>query len=163
MKLALFAVILLGTGIGLALGKPGAPAAAPVSAPAPAVVAPAEKRVDTVLSREASGHFLAVADVNDEPIRFVVDTGADTVALSIEDAKRAHVAFDPAQFDVVGHGAGGPVRGQAVQIADIVLDGKRATDVRGVVLEGATMSLLGQTYLRRIDSVLIEGDRMVLR
>ncbi len=159
MKFALAAASIVGITIGLALA-PSRPAPAP-----PPVAAPVDDDVpvETVLDRSPSGHFLAIADVNDEPIRFVVDTGADTVALTEADAKRAHIAFDPAQFAVVGRGAGGDVRGQEVRIANIVLDGKRATDVRAVVLQGADISLLGHSYLRRVANVQITGDQMHLR
>ena len=158
MKIVFTLVVVVGIAIGLAIpvAKSPAPAAAALAAPAE------DPPVDTVLDRSGGGHFLAVADVNGEPIRFVVDTGADMVALTEEDALRAHVDFDPNQFEVVGKGAGGPVRGQEVRIGKIVLDGKRATDVYGVVLEGADMSLLGHSYLRHISNVQIKGDKMIL-
>jgi aspartyl protease family protein len=155
MKLAFAIVTVAGVTIGLAL--PGAkrpPVAVAAAAPA------ASKPAATVIDREESGHFLTVANVNDEPIRFVVDTGADMVALTQDDARRAHVAFDPNRFEVIGRGPSGPVRGQAVQIAGIDLDGKRASDVRGVVLADSDVSLLGQTYLRRLNTVSISGDTM---
>lgn len=164
MKLALGSVIIVGIGIGLALPaakRPPAPAAAAV-ATATDGAAPRDVPTPTRLERSNSGHFLAVAEVNREPIRFLVDTGADTVALTMEDARRAHVDFDPERFEIVGKGAAGYVRGQEVRIADIVLDGKRVSDVRGVVLQDSEMSLLGQTYLRHIDTVKISADTMTL-
>ena len=165
MKLALGSVIVVGIGIGLAL-----PAAKSPTAPALAVAAiatadrsaPRDMAVPTRIARSDSGHFLTVAEVNREPIRFVVDTGADIVALTMEDARRAHVEFDPNRFGIIGKGASGPVVGQEVRIADIVLDGKRASDVRAVVLQNSEMSLLGQTYLRHIDTVKISNDVMTL-
>lgn len=156
MKIVLTVVVVAGIAIGLAIPVAKSPA------PAAAALAAEDAPVDTVLDRSGGGHFLAVADVNGEPIRFVVDTGADMVALTEEDARRAHVDFDPYQFQIVGQGAGGPVRGQEVRIGKIVLDGKRATDVYGVVLEGADMSLLGHSYLRHISNVQIKGDKMIL-
>ncbi|QNQ08764.1 retropepsin-like aspartic protease family protein [Sphingomonas alpina] len=163
MKIALAIMAVTGIAIGLAVptAKPKV-AAAPAAQPEGAVPV-RDVPVETVLDRSPSGSFVAIADVNDEPIRFVVDTGADTVALTVEDAKRAHIVFDPSQFQVVGRGASGDVRGQEVRIADIVLDGKRATDVRAVVLEGSDMSLLGHTYLRRLKNVQISNDKMTLR
>lgn len=160
MKLALGLVVVAGIGIGLML---------PAARPAPRIVAAVPPPLDretprpTVVERSATGHFMAVADVNQQPIRFVVDTGADTVALTLDDAKRAGVPYDPAQFTVIGKGAAGYVRGQEVRIAELVLDGKRATDVRAVVLENSDMSLLGQTFLRQIDTVRISGDTMTLK
>ncbi|WP_267388596.1 TIGR02281 family clan AA aspartic protease [Sphingomonas sp. GC_Shp_3] len=157
MKLAFAIVTVAGIAIGLAL--PAAKRAPAVAATAPA--APAEATpVPTVIDRAPSGHFLTVANVNDEPIRFVVDTGADTVALTQADARRAHIAFDPAHFEVIGRGASGPVRGQAVRIAGIDLDGKRASDISGVVLAESDVSLLGQSYLRHMSTVSISGDTM---
>ncbi|MES2056996.1 MAG: TIGR02281 family clan AA aspartic protease [Pseudomonadota bacterium] len=158
MKIALALMAVTGIAIGLAI-----PTAKPKVAVAPVVQPARDVPVETVLDRSPSGAFVAIADVNDEPIRFVVDTGADIVALTVADAKRAHITFDPSLFQVVGRGAAGDVRGQEVRIADIVLDGKRATDVRAVVLEGSDMSLLGHTYLRRLKNVQISNDKMTLR
>jgi predicted aspartyl protease len=36
-------------------------------------------------------------------------------------------------------------------------------DVRGVVIENASRSLLGQSYLERMGEVQMRGDTMVLR
>ena len=41
--------------------------------------------------------------------------------------------------------------------------GAEAADVEGVVIEGGDMSLLGQAYLSRLNSVTIAGDSMTLR
>lgn len=132
---------------------------------APSVVAPplVDQPGETVLDRSPGGHFVAIADVNNMPIRFVVDTGADIVALTEADARQANIAFDPLQYQVIGRGAAGDVRGQEVTLDSLALDGKRATNVRAVVIAGGDMSLLGHTYLRQLSSVSIEGDRMRLR
>lgn len=161
MKLALLSVVVAGIAIGVALPAAKRPPSAPV--PVVAAATARDVPVPTVIDRSASGHFLAVADVNDEPIRFIVDTGADTVALTLDDARRAHVPFDRSQFQIIGKGAAGYVRGQEVRIANLVLDGKRATDVRAVVMADSDMSLLGHTFLRQIDTVNISGDTMTLK
>ena len=148
---------LAGAGIGLLL--PGRQTAG-----ACAVAAiPADARQATVLTREGNGHFYTAADVNDEPIRFVVDTGATTVALTVADARRAHIAVDPSRFEPVGMGAGGVVNGQRVHVNELVLEGKRATDFSALVLDGLTVSLLGQSYLKTLDKVEIVGDTMTLK
>jgi aspartyl protease family protein len=43
------------------------------------------------------------------------------------------------------------------------IDGKAASDVRGSVIEGLDISLLGQAYLSELEKVEISGDEMVLR
>ena len=162
MKIAIIAVICAGIGIGLALpgGKP-APAVAPPAAAAAAVTA-ADSPRPTVLEREDNGHFFTVADVNGEPIRMVVDTGATSIALTTADAKRIGVNFDSGSFEVVGTGASGDIRGQEVLLDDVVLDGKRVSGIHALVLEGLTISLLGQNFLRHYD-LSIAGDTMTIK
>jgi len=154
MRIALALVAVTGIAIGLAV--PMAPrSATPAPTTAVAQATATDQRdddppVDTVIERSENGHYYAFADVNGMPTRFVVDTGATTVALTVEDAKRAGIAVDPAQFDIIGSGASGAVRGQEIMIDTVILDGKRVAQVRGAVLEGLTVSLLGQNYLSKL-------------
>ncbi len=167
MKIALSLVAIVGIAIGLT--APMAPRSAPVAAGAAPAPTPAEQPpaddppVDTVIERSENGHYYAVADVNGMPTRFVVDTGATTVALTVEDAKRAGIAVDPGQFQVIGSGASGAVRGQEIMIDTVTLDGKRAAQVRGAVLEGLNVSLLGQSYLSKLETVEMRRGTMTLR
>jgi aspartyl protease family protein len=177
VRFALLLVVAVGIALGFAVPvarKPAAdasrqtpvvpaPAIAPATAPDPAPPPPADPGGETVIERSASGHFLAVADVNGEPTHMVVDTGASTVALTTDDARRAHVDFDPALFTAVGSGASGEVRGQRITIESISLDGKRAAGVPGVVVDGLPVSLLGQSYLAKLDTVQISNGMMHLR
>ena len=55
------------------------------------------------------------------------------------------------------------MRGKLIELEKIDLDGKEVRKVRGAVLEGLDISLLGQSYLSRIGSVQMSGDEMVLR
>lgn len=118
---------------------------------------------ETVLTRAADGHFYAEVDVNGRTIRFLVDTGAGTVALTRDDAMRAGISFDTARFRPVGTGASGQVKGQPVLIDQLSMGSARAHHVPAVVLEsGLPVSLLGQSFLARFGTMRIEGDRMVL-
>ena len=119
--------------------------------------------VDTHVRRSPNGHFFVTALVNGQPVRFVVDTGATTVALTEADARRAGVPFDPSSFEVIGQGAAGPIRGEEMPLSSVELDGKERLHVRAVVIEGGDISLLGQTYLSRLNSVQMSGDEMILR
>lgn len=150
MKVTLPLMVAAGVGIGL-LWPRAAPApvarAAPTPIPAPPRDASPTRSVATVIPRDSSGHFVATVEVNGIALPLTIDTAADAVALTEDDARAAGVAFDPGRFEVVGRGASGPVRGQLVTIRDVVLDGRRASDVRGAVVEGLDRSLLGQSYL----------------
>jgi aspartyl protease family protein len=132
--------------------------------PAAELAAVDAERHETVLERESNGHFYTHAKVNDdELVHFVVDTGATVVALSLEDARRLGISVDPAEFTIVGEGASGPVRGKDVTLKSVEVDGKRVENVRGVILEGSRLSLLGQAYLSRMGEVEMSGDYMVLK
>lgn len=156
MSKALFVMIAAGIAIGLAwpTGTPKAEAEA---------VSPAGERRETTLEKERNGHFYTYANVNGEPIRFVVDTGASFVALTVKDAKRLGIPFAPGEFQVIGEGASGLVRGKLVQLDFVEIDGKRVTNVKAAILEGSRLSLLGQSYLSRMGEVQMRGDYMVLR
>ncbi len=165
-------VILVGAGIGLLLpGEQTKLAAAEpveqmaVSAPAamPAPKPNAPWRAETRLTPGPNGHFRTTALVNGQPVDFIVDTGATTVALTLEDARRIGIAVDPSTFAEVGMGAGGPVRGQEVMIDSVSVEGREVRTLRGVVLEGLQDSLLGQSYLTRIGEVRMSGGVMILR
>ena len=55
------------------------------------------------------------------------------------------------------------MRGQEVLLDDVELDGKSVSGIHALVLDGLTVSLLGQNYLRHLDSVSISGDKMTLK
>jgi aspartyl protease family protein len=153
----LFGMALIGAVIGLAL---------PTSKPAPvaaAVKSTNEAPRETVLEREENGHFYVHAKINGELVRFVVDTGASTVALTEEDAQRVGLDPNPSEYDYIGEGASGPVQGQLVTIDEVDVDGKVVDNVSGAVLKGSKISLLGQSYLTRMGEVQMRGDTMVLR
>jgi aspartyl protease family protein len=175
MRLALAGTILIGMALGFALpGSSDAPRPSQVSvaetrvAPAPrpgSTPAPAARgwAAETRLRRSANGHFLTTALVNGQPVEVVVDTGATTIALTEEDARRAGIAVDPATYEVIGSGAGGPLRGAPITITSVSVDGKEVRSISAAVIEGLDVSLLGQTYLSRIGSVSMSGDEMILR
>ncbi|HTK57563.1 MAG TPA: TIGR02281 family clan AA aspartic protease [Sphingomicrobium sp.] len=119
---------------------------------------------ETVLERQSNGHFYTHAKINDkELVHFVVDTGATVVVLTIDDARRLGIPVNPAEFEVVGEGASGPVRGKDIMLDSVEVDGKRVENVPAAVLEGANLSLLGQAYLSRMGQVQMSGDYMVLK
>lgn len=115
------------------------------------------------IPRGPSGHFMTNVTINGHLVDAIVDTGASNVALSVDDARAIGLNVDPATFTVIGEGASGPVRGQNVMLSEVEVGGRRLSDVDGAVLEGLNGTLLGQSFLRRLDSVEIKGDTMVLR
>jgi len=167
MKLALAGVLVAGAALGLALPHSGSGALAvaqdvqPFASAQATMPRPAAAPASTAPS--SGGHFLTTASVNGQPVEMVVDTGASIVALSEADARRIGIAYNPADFQVIGSGASGAVRGTEVTIDLLAVDGKEVRSLRAAVVEGLDVSLLGQSYLSRIGGVVMTGDEMVLR
>lgn len=117
----------------------------------------------TELRRAGDGHFYAPVTVGVRPVTMLVDTGASVVALTGEDARAAGVPWSPGQLTVVAQGASGPVRGVAVTLERVRMGNHEARDVPAVVIpQGLPISLLGQSFLKDVEPVRIEKDRMVL-
>lgn len=118
---------------------------------------------DVVLQRDSSGHFFVDAQVNGMPVHFLVDTGASGVALTTADAQRVGLQFSRGEFTTVGRGASGPVNGAFVTLGRVSVQGKSVENVDGAIIDGGDTSLLGQSFLSRMGTIEIKGDRMVIR
>jgi aspartyl protease family protein len=116
-----------------------------------------------VLHREADGHFYANVGVEGSQYRFLVDTGASMVALTGADAEAMGLYWDEASVRQIGRGASGAVYGVPVRIPRMDVGGFEARNVEAAIIpEGLGISLLGQSYLSRIDNVEISDDEMRL-
>lgn len=117
----------------------------------------------TVLDREPDGHFYADATVASHRAHFLVDTGASIVALTAADAEAAGLDWSEDDLRPIGRGASGTVHGIPVRLQRIELGGFEATDVEAAIIpEGLDVSLLGQSFLSKLQGVRIEGDRMTI-
>ncbi|WP_395392004.1 TIGR02281 family clan AA aspartic protease [Novosphingobium sp. BL-8A] len=115
----------------------------------------------TEVARAPDGHFYADAEVEQHGTHFLVDTGATIVALTGSDARAIGLDWNDADLRLIGQGASGPVYGVPVTLSKIELGGLEARDVQAAIVpEGLDVSLLGQSFLSRMGSVRIEGDRM---
>lgn len=113
--------------------------------------------------RSRDGHFRLTLMINDQPIPFLVDTGATQIVLTREDAERA--GLDPANmiFSGIAMTANGEVRTAPVRLDAVALgpfvDQRVGAWVNGGELE---QSLLGMSYLQRWSSVSFQGNTLVL-
>lgn len=118
---------------------------------------------DVVLDRKADGHFYANALVEGASVDFLVDTGASTIALTAEDADAAGIYWGEQDLRPVARGASGVVYGVPVTLQDVRLGDFEANGIQAMVIpEGLPISLLGQSFLREIPDVAIQGDSMTL-
>lgn len=115
------------------------------------------------LERQRDGHFYLTLKVNNQPVEFIVDTGASQIVLSKADARK--IGFDPESLAYWGRAttANGEVRTASVvldlvELGDISDHGIKAA-VNGGDLDG---SLLGMTYLSRFQELSIRGNTLTL-
>lgn len=113
--------------------------------------------------RARDGHFYLTVDVNDVPIQFVVDTGATSVVLTQEDARRVGIDPDGLIFGGEANTANGTVRTAAVRLDQVKLGPMTDRNVRAWVNEGRMEgSLLGMTYLQKFEKIEIARDKLTL-
>lgn len=118
---------------------------------------------ETVLSRHADGHFYANVEVDDSEIRFLVDTGASTIALTAADAEAIGLSWSEEELRKVGRGVGGEVYGKPVLLRSVQLGDLIAENVSAVIIpNGLHVSLLGQSFLSKAARVQIENGTMVI-
>lgn len=113
--------------------------------------------------RAPDGHFYVSAEVNGEPVRFMVDTGATNLVLSEDDARAVGIDTGQLQYIQPTYTANGLVMSAPVRLESVTLGQETEFDVPASVSGGALgQSLLGMSYLERWRSVRIEDDRLFL-
>ena len=109
------------------------------------------------------GHFHLTARVNGQPVRFVIDTGATTIALAEDDARRAGIGPDSLAFVGQARTANGMVQTATVMLDSLTIGEIAEYDVPAVILRSdLDLSLMGMSYLSRFARVSIEGHRLIL-
>ncbi|MBC2835398.1 retropepsin-like aspartic protease family protein [Paragemmobacter straminiformis] len=129
-------------------------------APPPQMVA---QGGEITVPRAADGHYYLTLQINGTPIRFLADTGASNMVLSLKDARK--LGIDPEALVYLGQAstANGPVATARVTLPSMQLGPYDDTDFSAWVNRGEMDgSLLGMDYLR-LYRVEIAGDEMILR
>jgi aspartyl protease family protein len=130
--------------------------------PAPAE-APADDGAAQIV-KGPDGHFWAEAKVDGRAVRFLIDTGATTVALSQTDAKRLGIDTRDLDYKYKVITASGQTRAASVKLASVSVAGARVRDVDAMVIEkGLETSLLGMSYLGRLSSFQATPRALILR
>jgi aspartyl protease family protein len=124
--------------------------------------AASDGRQTVTLAADPRGHFFADATVNDQPVRFVVDTGASVVVISAADAARAGLDYRKGPRANM-QTANGASTGYYVKIDRVRLGGIELRNVDGVVVEQGlgSFGLLGMSFLNRLE-MRRDGEKMEL-
>lgn len=118
---------------------------------------------EVVLRRAADGHFYADVEINGQTIRMLVDTGATTIALSADDARRAGIDVDRLDFIFTVSTANGEATAAEVKLDAVSVGPIARRNVRAMVTRGLSGSLLGMSFFNSLSTVAIEADELVLR
>jgi len=117
-----------------------------------------------IISREADGHYWTRAEVEGTDIRFMVDTGASIVALTLHDAQRIGLSPADLEFENEIRTAGGITKGAYVVLDHVRIGRVEMEDVSAMVLkEGLEQSLLGMSFLGELYSYEFKGDTLIIR
>ena len=115
-------------------------------------VAATSDRAQVTLAAGPGGHFVGEGAVNGTPIRFLVDTGATSVAMNSRDAARLGLTFrgGPRERAMT---ANGTVVVYRVKLDTMRVGGIELHNVEAVVHDGdhPTLVLLGMSFLNRVD------------
>ncbi|WP_374632758.1 TIGR02281 family clan AA aspartic protease [Paracoccus sp. (in: a-proteobacteria)] len=109
------------------------------------------------------GHYQLTAQVNDVSVRFVIDTGASSIALGPRDAERVGIDLDNLAYIGEARTANGIVETAPVRLDTLTIGDIRDENVPAMVLRAdLEQSLMGMSYLSRFARVSIEGNRLIL-
>ncbi|WP_309753113.1 TIGR02281 family clan AA aspartic protease [Novosphingobium sp.] len=139
--------------------------------PVPVINAPSETPTqemigtgrEMLLKADAAGQFHIEAQINSAPVSFLIDTGANMVALTEAQAAELGLMMMPDDFQPNMQTASGVGYSAPVHLDRIEFGGFELRDVEAVVVRDLPINLLGQSVLKQLGSVEMQGDTMVLR
>jgi aspartyl protease family protein len=117
------------------------------------------------VDRNASGDFNVRVQVNGASLPMMIDTGASSVVLTIDAARAAGLPVDLLKYDITIETAKGRSFAAAVVLDRIRIGNIVERRVPALVVRRGDlrMSLLGMSFLQRLDSFELRGQQMVLR
>jgi aspartyl protease family protein len=115
--------------------------------------------------RGQSGDFAVVAQINGAHIHLVLDTGASSVVLTQEAAKAAGLPIEVLTYTVNVDTANGRTRAAPVTLDRITVGALTERSVSALVAQPGQLksSLLGMSFLNRLESWEVRGDKLRMR
>ncbi|KGM48680.1 aspartyl protease [Pseudooceanicola atlanticus] len=119
---------------------------------------------EITVPQSPDGHYYLTAEVNGEPLRFMVDTGASDIVLTRADAARVGITEDDIVFSGRALSANGEVRIAPVRLDSVALGPVVAQGVRAMVNDGEMrQSLMGMSYLQTFSKIEIGDGALLLK
>jgi aspartyl protease family protein len=118
------------------------------------------------VARARDGDFNVRVEINGNRIPMLVDTGASSVVLTPEDAVAAGLPLEFLRYDIPIDTANGRGRAAAVVLDRVEIAGNiTERNVPALIASPGSLkhSLLGMTFLSRLASFEIRGEKLVMR
>jgi aspartyl protease family protein len=122
-----------------------------------------ERVVEIVRGR--AGDFRVAAQVNGSRVAMVLDTGASAVVLTQEAAKVAGLPLEVLSYSISVDTANGRTRAAAVTLDQLAVGGIVERSVPALIAQPGQLrvSLLGMSFLNRLESWEVRGDKLLMR
>ena len=151
---------ILDRGAGLLPGRSAPPGP---STPVAAAARPAQDLSNTIIyPANERGHVVLDAAVNGAPVKMLVDTGASLVTLTQQDARAAGLFPGDLMFKGRVETANGSARMAPVTLREIRIGQLSLYDVPAAVMENLSMSLLGMSFLSRLQSYQMRDGKLAI-
>lgn len=125
-------------------------------------VSPASERAVTI-TKASDGLFYLDGAVNGASVRFLIDTGANMVVLTEDDARRVGVLSSPYPTGRM-ETAGGQSAMNRVSLNKVRVAGKEAANVDAAVMRnGLGVSLLGQNMLSKLGRITMSENTITIQ
>ncbi len=112
----------------------------------------------------ADGHFYVNATIEGVDVAFLVDTGASGVFLNRQAAELIGLDLESLNYSIVTKTANGFGRAAPVMLNDLRVEEIYLDDVRAIVNDAPmSISLLGMSFLSRLESYEVRNGHMILR
>lgn len=116
------------------------------------------------LRRQDDGHYWLQVDVNDRPVRFMIDSGATITAINATTANETGVEVDANGYPIILGTANGRVAAKRGIVRSLVVGPHRIQDHQVVVSENfGDTNVLGMNFLDSMQSWRVEANIMVLQ
>ena len=120
---------------------------------------------DVEVVRGHGGDFAVAAHINGARVPMVLDTGASSVVLTQAAAKAAGLPLEVLDYTVNVDTANGRTRAASITLDRLTVGGLTERAVPALVVQAGQLknSLLGMTFLNRLASWEVRGDRLRMR
>jgi aspartyl protease family protein len=117
------------------------------------------------IARSGGGNFAVTTQVNGARVSMVLDTGATAVVLTHEAARAAGLPLEILNYSVNVDTANGRARAAPVTLDRVTVGGITERAVPALIAQPGQLrtNLLGMTFLNRLESWEVRGDRLLLR